>query len=93
MSGNKMGGKKAASTNKLRHGEGFYKKIGAAGGRKSTGGGFAASHERASWAGRIGGMNSGLTDTSDCEHFREEAFYVEQDRYLRCAKCRKVRRG
>ena len=33
MSGTKAGGLKAAATNKKRHGEGFYARIGAKGGR------------------------------------------------------------
>ena len=32
MSGTKAGGMKAAATNKLRHGEGFYARIGKRGG-------------------------------------------------------------
>lgn len=35
MSGNKEGGKKASITNKLRHGEDFYKNIGRKGGAKA----------------------------------------------------------
>lgn len=58
MPGNKIGGRKAAIANKARHGEDFYKRIGAIGGKKSTSGGFAADRERASWAGRKGGMIS-----------------------------------
>jgi len=50
------GGKKAAVTNKKRYGKGFYVRIGALGGRKSTGGGFAANPELAREAGRKGGM-------------------------------------
>lgn len=93
MAGTTKGGEKAAVTNKLKHGEGFYKKIGAAGGRKSAGGGFAADHDRARWAGKLGGMNSGLVADYDCNHLREEAFYAGEHRFLRCEKCRKVRRG
>jgi general stress protein YciG len=54
MSGNPTGGKLAAETNKNRYGQNFYKRIGALGGKKSTGGGFAASQERAVEAGRKG---------------------------------------
>lgn len=42
MAGTKLGGIKAAETNKKRHGEGFYANIGAKGGRNGTTGGFAA---------------------------------------------------
>lgn len=54
MSGTTSGGKKAAETNKKRYGKKFYQRIGALGGKKSTGGGFAASQERAIEAGRKG---------------------------------------
>ncbi len=55
MPGTYSGGVKAAKTNKERYGEDFYVKIGAKGGAKSRGGGFASSHERAVEAGRKGG--------------------------------------
>ena len=42
MPGTKAGGKKAAKTMKLRYGEEVYQMIGAAGGKASRGGGFAA---------------------------------------------------
>lgn len=50
------GGKKAGLTNKQRYGKSFYKRIGALGGKKSTGGGFAANRELAREAGKRGGM-------------------------------------
>ena len=50
------GGKKAGLTNKQRYGKSFYKRIGALGGKKSTGGGFAANRELARIAGKRGGM-------------------------------------
>lgn len=55
MAGTIEGGKRAAETNKLRHGDSFYRTIGAIGGKKSTGGGFAKSKELARQAGRKGG--------------------------------------
>lgn len=42
MGGTKEGGLKAATTNRRLHGKDFYSRIGAKGGRKSHGGGFAA---------------------------------------------------
>ena len=63
----KIGGKKAANTNKKLHGEDFYRIIGQMGGKKSKTGGFASyvvgedgltGRERARIAGRIGGMKS-----------------------------------
>ena len=58
MAGTTIGGKQAAQTNKERHGDDFYKRIGAVGGKKSTGGGFAANRELAREAGRKGGLKS-----------------------------------
>lgn len=58
MPGTKDGGIQAAKTNKARYGESFYVRIGAIGGRKSTGGGFAKNPELAREAGRKGGQAS-----------------------------------
>lgn len=58
MAGTEKGGMQAAKTNKARHGRDFYSRIGAIGGRKSRGGGFAANRELASRAGRKGGKIS-----------------------------------
>lgn len=60
MAGNKIGGLKASATNKLRHGEDFYKRIGAKGGiaPNATPKGFAANRELASRVGKIGGQTS-----------------------------------
>lgn len=58
MSGSKIGGLRAAKTNKERYGDDFFKKIGAIGGRNSNTGGFAANHELARIAGRLGGSRS-----------------------------------
>ena len=63
MPGNKIGGKRAAQTNKERHGEDFYQRIGKLSnasweknGRKPRG--FAANPELARVAGRRGGLKS-----------------------------------
>lgn len=58
MAGTKEGGRKAALTNKTRHGKDFYARIGASGGRKGTTGGFAANRELARVAGAKGGRIS-----------------------------------
>lgn len=58
MAGTKAGGQKAAATNKARHGADFYAKIGAAGGKKGTTGGFYANRELARAAGAKGGRIS-----------------------------------
>lgn len=56
MAGTKIGGLRAAAKNKELYGEDFYRKMGAIGGKKSKGGGFAANPELAREAGRKGGM-------------------------------------
>ena len=61
MSGSKIGGLKAAKTNKKRYGKNYYKKMGAVGGKISRGGGFAADPELAREAGRRGGLISRRT--------------------------------
>lgn len=58
MAGTKMGGQKAAETNKTRHGASFYALIGAKGGKKGKTGGFYANRELARAAGRKGGLIS-----------------------------------
>lgn len=67
MTGTKAGGQKAAKTNKERHGEGFYARIGKKGGQNGHTGGFASNkvgedglsgRERAKIVGAIGGLVS-----------------------------------
>lgn len=58
MSGSRDGGLRAAASNKERHGEDFYKRIGAMGGRWTGKKGFALSPERARLAGQKGGRIS-----------------------------------
>lgn len=58
MAGTKLGGQKAAATNKTRHGSDFYARIGAKGGRNGNTGGFAANRELARIAGAKGGKIS-----------------------------------
>ena len=71
MSGTKLGGMRAAITNKKKYGEGFYARIGAKGGRNGHTGGFAAmSPERRSECGRKGGKISrrGKAKKDEDEH-------------------------
>jgi len=75
MSGVRAGGLKAAKTNKQRYGSDFYQKIGAMGGAKSRGGGFASSHELAVRAGKLGGKASRRTAIKQVE---AEAKHTEQ---------------
>lgn len=58
MAGTKLGGMKAAATNKARHGKDFYATIGAKGGKNGHTGGFAANRELARTAGAKGGRIS-----------------------------------
>lgn len=58
MAGTKLGGVKAAQTNKAKHGSDFYAKIGAKGGKLGRTGGFAANPELARIAGAKGGRIS-----------------------------------
>lgn len=58
MAGTKAGGQAAAETNKKKYGADFYAKIGAAGGKMSRTGGFAANRELARIAGAKGGRIS-----------------------------------
>ncbi len=61
MAGTLAGGKKAAETNKKRHGADFYAIQGAKGGKAGHTGGFASNPELARIAGRKGGMISRRT--------------------------------
>ena len=59
MTGTKIGGLKAAQTNKLIHGKDFYKIIGKMGGQNGHTGGFASMNiERVKECGRKGGSIS-----------------------------------
>lgn len=58
MAGTKVGGKKAAATNKAKYGKEFYAEIGRKGGRNGHTGGFAANPSLAKIAGAKGGRIS-----------------------------------
>lgn len=58
MSGTTEGGRKAAATNKARHGADFYREIGRKGGQNGHTGGFAANPALARIAGAKGGRIS-----------------------------------
>lgn len=72
MAGTKIGGMKAARTNKLKHGADFYAVIGGKGGRLGSTGGFAKDvpctcgivmgrHYKRNCAGKLGGTISRRT--------------------------------
>ncbi len=58
MAGTKLGGQKAAATNKAKYGKDFYARIGQMGGKLGHTGGFYANRELAREAGRVGGRIS-----------------------------------
>lgn len=58
MVGTLEGGRKAAATNRRKHGEDFYRRIGSKGGQAGHTGGFAANPELAKIAGARGGARS-----------------------------------
>jgi len=58
MAGTSAGAKKAAATNKARHGSDFYAKIGQKGGKLGRTGGFFANRDLARQAGAKGGRIS-----------------------------------
>lgn len=59
MSGNRLGGLKAAQTIKERYSKDFYAKIGRVGGQNGNTGGFYANRKLASEAGYKGGIVTG----------------------------------
>lgn len=67
MSGTKAGGMKAAATNKIRHGDDFYARIGKKGGHNGHTGGFAANPALARIAGAKGGKKSRRTGVKNGE--------------------------
>lgn len=58
MSGTKIGGLRAAETNKKKYGEDFYVKMGKKGGLAQVPKGFSMNTKLASKAGRKGGKTS-----------------------------------
>lgn len=67
MAGTKLGGMKAAATNKAKHGNGFYACIGRLGGQNGHTGGFASNPELARIAGAKGGRKSRRTGVKNGE--------------------------
>jgi general stress protein YciG len=67
MAGTKEGGVKAAQRNKELHGDDFYARIGAKGGRNGHTGGFAGRPDLARLAGKKGGLKSRRTGIKNGE--------------------------
>jgi len=65
LSGSKIGGQKAAATNKARYGEDFYRTIGRVGGSRRVAKGFAMNRELAAKASKIGGHISRRTKVKE----------------------------
>ena len=83
MGGTRVGGIHAAKVLRDRYGKDYYKQIGAIGGRRSRGGGFASGVADPVEAGRRGGANSRRTRIIDPEEpLRED----EMDVLLSLAK-------
>jgi len=79
MAGTTEGGKAAALKNKQVHGEDFYARIGAMGGKKGRTGGFFANRELAREAGRKGGRISRRTKKATAEAEAREAEVSKKD--------------
>jgi general stress protein YciG len=94
MSGTKAGGLKAKETNLKLHGEDFYKKIGARGGRNGHTGGFASNPELARRAGAKGGRKSrrGMAKANVLNNDAEKIMRLVKDgaSYVDIAKLYKV---
>lgn len=80
MSGTVKGGKKAAKTNKKRHGKNFYREIGRKGGQNGHTGGFAANPELARKVGRIGGLKSRRTGIKTGEGKSHRTYEEKKER-------------
>lgn len=76
MVGTKLGGLKAARTNKKLYGDSFYHNIGRQGGQKGHTGGFAANRELA----RLAGAKGGRISRRGKANRTTELLYVNKDR-------------
>lgn len=87
MSGTKSGGKKAAITNKIKHGSDFYVRIGRKGGQNGHTGGFASNPELAKRAGRIGGQKSrrgvGEKTIEALRRLQADMDFIEDKKFLK----------
>lgn len=82
MAGTIAGGKKAAKTNILKYGKGFYSRIGAKGGRNGHTGGFATNPALARIAGAKGGRKSRRTGVKNGEGKKNLKDIDEMERIL-----------
>ena len=76
MPGSKIGGQRAAATNKEKYGEDFYRKIASIGGRARGPKGFAKMDpEKRAEAGRKGGRRSRRSGVSTGQGKKKEYYY------------------
>lgn len=87
--GTRIGGVKAAATNKERHGKDFYRQIGSIGGRATGYKGFAANPELARRAGSLGGSRSRRTGVTTGQGKKREYVKVD-DRFINPTKTQTV---
>lgn len=88
MAGTKIGGLRAAETNKKRYGNDMYVVIGRAGGLKSRGGGFAKNHELAKKAGTLGGKRrTAHTMCRNGHKYIKGSYWITKDGHHRCKEC------
>ena len=77
----KEGGLKAAKSNLEKYGEDYYRNIGSLGGRAKVPKGFALNRERASIAGRKGGLKSKRTGVTTGQGKKREYCYNGDGRF------------
>ena len=82
MAGTKAGGEKARNTNYKLHGDDFYKRIGAIGGRNGHTGGFASNPALARIAGAKGGRISRRTGVKNGQGKNSNKDIDEMERVL-----------
>mgnify|MGYP006932866138 CR=1 FL=1 len=80
MAGTREGGRKAAITNKLKHGADYYSRIGSEGGKNGHTGGFASNRELARIAGAKGGR---ISKRPNCKRDEDGKIIHTEEYYLK----------